>query len=138
MANVGELWTRFKEQEVVSYKLVLAIPVLAAIGVIVLVVMKMSGGQDVGIGSATETYYCAFDDATVSLSNEELYEWVKAGDAILKRGPGAPTRVRCPECGNPSCILPIRGTDQEVELDPEWDLTNWTAPQTDRGGRVQN
>ncbi|MEM9415881.1 MAG: hypothetical protein AAGA29_10450 [Planctomycetota bacterium] len=115
----------------VDPKLLIAVGVLALVLVVVLIWTNRGGGRD--IGKDKMVFYCHFDDGEVTVNAEDIFKWHHRGDAVLGRGVGPPTRVRCPECDRPSCFMKNSVTGEEIEVDESWDLETWPET-TSRGG----
>ncbi|XAL97963.1 hypothetical protein OT109_10165 [Phycisphaeraceae bacterium D3-23] len=125
-----------KEQEIVDFRLIIALVVLAVVGVGVFVWSQASAGTN-AIGANERKFVCHFDDTAVVISQEDLYKWRGAGDAIINRsrGEGVPTRVRCTECNRMSCFELDAETGEKVEVDDAWDLSETAQGESrERGG----
>ncbi|XAL97961.1 hypothetical protein OT109_10155 [Phycisphaeraceae bacterium D3-23] len=127
-------WEKIKEQEVVDYRLIVAIPVILVVGVGVLVYTKTSAdtstsGRDVPAITGL-TYVCHFDQTPIEVGGEALWEKEREGDAFISRGGVIPTRVRCPKCNRMSCFMPNPETGEPIEVDESWDLSEDAQPES--------
>ena len=120
------LLDKFKEQEVVDFRLVITLLVIGVIGIGVWVWVGSGGGEGQDIANTEHTYHCHFDDATREVTNADFYK-LRASpekDAIMNdRASGCPQRVRCPECNRMSCFKLDSETGEEIEVDEAWDLS---------------
>jgi len=140
--DFAELWEKLREQEVVDYRLLIALPVLLVVGVIAL--FFFSGGDDSTSGRSApgldeQTYVCHFDQTEVKADGETLWEMDNARDAIISRGGSIPTRLRCTKCNRMSCFRLDAETGEPIEVSEDWDLSEdaqaqgRTAPTSSRG-----
>lgn len=141
MASIGELWQRFRDQEAVDFRLILALPVLLVVGIVVYIML--SGGGN-GVSSSRtapalgeHAYYCHFDQTQVNATGERLWELEGKGDAIVGRDTGIPSRIRCPECNRMSCFR--HGPDDKpIEVSEEWDLSETAEYQGRQGNNPRS
>ncbi len=137
MASIGELWEKFREQEAIDFRLVLALPVILIVGIVVVVMLN---SDSKGISSdrtapalGEHAYYCHFDQTQVNATGERLWELDARGDAIVGRDTGIPSRIRCPKCNRMSCFR--HGPDgQPIEVSEDWDLSEEATYQGRQGG----
>lgn len=118
----------------VNPALLIVLGVLALVAVVFFAWQNMGGSN--AIAEEQMTFYCTFDDGEVTIAAQDLLKTRNAGDAVLGRGAGPPTRLRCPVCDRPSCFMKNSVTGEEIVVDPEWDLETWPE-NTTRGGGVQ-
>ena len=122
------LWQKLKEQEVVDFRLLLAIPILLVIGVGVYAYSSRSDANGVSSGRSApglgeHVFYCHFDQTEVIAGGQTTWDLEKEGNAIISRGGSIPTRVRCTQCNRMSCFEHDRETDKAIEVDESWDLS---------------
>lgn len=117
----------------VNTGLLITLGVVVVIGLAFFVIRSLGGGSD--IAKEQMTFHCTFDDGEVTIAAEDLLQWRNDGNAVLGRGAGPPTRLRCPECDRPSCFMKNSVTGEEIEVDPAWDLETWPETTT-RGGEI--
>ncbi|MFI4860987.1 MAG: hypothetical protein ACIAXF_09940 [Phycisphaerales bacterium JB063] len=130
-------WEKIKEQEVVDYRLILALPVILVIGVGVLAFTR-GGGDTVSSdrqapGLGDHDYICHFDQTVRTVSAEEVWDLEAKGDAIIRRGGEIPTRIRCPKCNHMSCFRNDLATGEPIEVGEDWDLSENPEVQGGRG-----
>lgn len=134
---IGELWEKFRDQEMVDFRLVLAIPVVLVIGAIVYFVFVADSGGVSGDRDSPalgeHAYYCHFDQTQVNASGERLWELDGKGDAIVGRDSGIPSRIRCPKCDRMSCFR-HDADGNPIEIDEGWDLSATASYQGRQGG----
>jgi len=136
--DFAELWEKLREQEVVDFRLLIALPVLLIIGLVVFF-WSSSGGND--IASGERTFVCYFDqNIEVQLSNREVNEWKNRGDAIFPydRRNEPPTRLKCPDCGRFSCIeRDAKSGEMPVLSDEHVAILEAGAPESSGSTRLQ-